>query len=99
MPSNIIGDDKSKSLVGLARNSARNSSCMPAALFLSMFCEPLAHLVIGPIPFKRVRVQAIVLRPGDVQMLQKLLSAAPGITLQLAPADCPTQHFRWIQPR
>src|SRR5260370_19660025 len=64
-----------------------------------MFGEPLTHLVIGPIPLKGMRVPLIILRPGDFQVLQKLLPTTPGITLQLAPAECPDEHFRLIQPR
>src|SRR5208337_2082079 len=64
-----------------------------------MFGEPLAHLVIRPIPLKGMRIQAIVLRPGDVEVFHKLLPATPGITLQVTAAECPDEHFRLVQPR
>ena len=41
-------------LVGLARSRARNS--------VGVLGEPLTHLVVGPVPLKRVGVEAVVLR-------------------------------------
>src|SRR5262249_26320799 len=72
---------------------------IPAALFGRMFGEPLAHLVVGPVPREGMRVPAIVLRPGVLHMLEKLLLATPGSTLQIAPAESPNEQFRLIQPR
>jgi len=71
---------------------------IPAALFGSMLSESLAHPLVGPVPLKGMRVQAVILRPRDLHMLQKLLPATPGTTLQITPTEGPDEQFRLIQP-
>src|SRR5208337_642331 len=72
---------------------------IPAALLLSVFGKPLTHHVVGPVPLKRVSIEAVILRPGDVDMIQKLLSAPPRGTFQVTMAERADEQFRLIQPR
>ena len=64
-----------------------------------MFVEPLAHFLIGPGPFDGLRVAAIVLWPRSQHMLDKRLSAGPGLTLEIVVAEIVDQNLGLIQPR
>src|SRR5438094_10331844 len=69
-----------------------------AGLCGSMFSEPLAHLVVGPMPLKGVGVAAVVLRPGGGEVFPELFPVAPGRALQVAPTEGADQQFRLVQP-
>src|SRR5258708_36140120 len=69
-----------------------------ADLLLGMFGVPLTHHVVGPVPLKRVSVEAVVLRPGGIDMIQELLSAAPRRAFQVTMAEGTDQQFRLVKP-
>lgn len=68
-------------------------------LFSSVRSEPLTHLLVSPIPLKRVRIAAVVFGPGSIDMLHELFLAPPGITFHIPPFEGPDEHFRLVQPR
>src|SRR5437773_7556497 len=77
-------------VVFLDRSNATNSG--------GVLGEPLAHLLVGPGPLKRVGVQAVVFRCGSHYMLDQLLPTDPRATFQVAVAKCADQQLRLIQP-
>src|SRR5438552_954515 len=80
-----------RKLVGLARSRARNSG--------GMLGEPLSHLLVGPVPLKRVGVALVVLRPRNMHMLDEILATGPRPTLQVVVGECFDEGFRLVQPR
>src|SRR5262245_4661928 len=64
-----------------------------------MVGEPLPHLLIGPRPFERVGVEAVVLRGAGQHLLDELFPTAPGASLQVAIPERPDQQLRLVQPR
>lgn len=77
-------------LVSLLRSNARNS--------VSMFVEPLSHVLIGPHPFKRMSIEPVVLGPADSHMLDELLPALPGASPQVTVTERIDQQFGLIEP-
>src|SRR5262249_47396050 len=78
-------------LVGVARSNARNSE--------SMFRNPFPHLLSRPCPFKRVRVQPIVLGPGVPYVIDEFVSTTPRSPLEVVIAESAEQHLRFVEPR
>jgi len=66
---------------------------------MGMLSEPLAHLVIGPVPLERMRVTFVVLRPSEFEVIEQLIPAGPGCSFQVATAECMDQQLGLVQPR
>lgn len=78
-------------LVALAKSPARNS--------LAMFGEPLLHLRDRPLPFRRVGVEPIVLRPRRRDVRPEVFPAAPRPPLQVMQLKGIQQQLRLVEPR
>src|SRR5438132_13683908 len=72
---------------------------IPADGLLAMFFEPKAHLLVGPGPFKRMGVQAVILGFRGADMVHELLATAPRISLQVVKSKGAIQQLRLIEPR
>src|SRR6202035_3285125 len=72
---------------------------IPAALVRGVFGEPLTHHVVGPVPLKWMSIEAIVLRPGRVDVIQELFPATTRGTFQVTMAKRADEQFRLVQPR
>src|SRR5204862_5025186 len=46
-----------------------------------------------------MRVESVILRPGDVDVIQELFAATPRGTLQVPVTERADEQFRLIQPR
>src|SRR5438094_10048033 len=66
---------------------------------MSMLGEPHPHLLIGPRPLERVGIPPVVLWPTGQHILDELLPAAPGASLQIVTPERPHQQLRLVQPR
>ena len=71
-----VGDELEAPLVGLDTKRKRNSA--------SMLSEPAAHLWTRPGPLEGMSVEAVVLSGSAVHVIQELLGAGPGATLEAA---------------
>src|SRR5215218_5717968 len=78
-------------LVGLATKHARNS--------WGMLGEPPLHHGDGPLPIKRMGVEAVVFRPGCLDVLDQFFPAAPRAPLQVVELKRFEQRLRLVQPR
>src|SRR5271167_2487290 len=72
---------------------------IPADLILGMFGKPLTHHLVRPVPLERVSIEAIVLGPGGIDVIQELLPATPRSAFQVTMAEGADEQFRLIQPR
>jgi hypothetical protein len=72
---------------------------IPADLLLGVFGEPLTRHVIGPVPLKGMSIEAVILWPRGVDVLQELFSAPPRGAFQVTMAEGPDEQFRLVQPR
>src|SRR4051794_39618499 len=74
---------------------------IPAALllFMGVFREPSAHLLIGPVPVEGMRMKAVVFGPGIVEMLDEVLRRRPGCSFQVTRSERLDQQLGLVEPR
>ena len=80
-----------RDLVDLLRSLARNSR--------RVFGKAFPHLLVTPRSLERVGVEQVVLRPGDADVIDELLTILPRCATQVAMTEGSNQQLRFIQPR
>src|ERR1700724_3158585 len=63
-----------------------------------MLGNPLPHLLARPCPFKRMGIQAIVLRPSFRHIIDEFGPTPPRPSLQVVVAKRTDQQLRLIEP-